>query len=113
MLALLLIPVHFKEPAALIITDTVEKETSVILFTKPLVEDQMFVIKAEGTDVCKTASLKEAFLLLLASYFNFNLRFPGEIEGSLTFLQKVLVGHSDSLKQHAKVSTLLAKLAKA
>ena len=103
MLALLLIPVHFKEPAALIITDTVEKETPVILFTKPLVEDQMFVIKAEGTDVWKTASLKEAFLLLLASYFNFNLRFPGEIEGSAGTIR---------LFETASVSTLLAKLAK-
>ena len=81
-----------------------EKETPVILFTKPLVEDQMFVIKAEGTDVCKTASLKEAFLLLLASYFNFNLRFPGEIEGS--------AGRTIRLFETASVSTLLAKLAK-
>lgn len=112
MLALMMIPLHMKESLDLLMVEnTAEpKSTPVIQFMSKLSEDQIFVIMAEGVEVCATKSLPRAFFLLLISYFVFNIKFPSKIEGSLTFLQKVLINHQDSIKQHPKVLTLLSKL---
>ena len=96
MLGLLLIPIHLKERVNLLLVQT-EKDTDdssppatpVITFSKPLIDDQVFSIVCEGVEICSTSSLCQAYFVLVASYFVFNLRFPVGLEGTLTFVQKV------------------------
>ena len=56
--------------------------------------------------------MSQAHFLLVANYFVFNLCFPVGLEGTLTFVKKLLIGHTDSLKKRRKVVSLLSKLTK-
>ncbi|KAK3886629.1 hypothetical protein Pcinc_009276 [Petrolisthes cinctipes] len=68
------------------------------------------IIKAEEKQQVPSAIIKE-FVLNQESYlYVFNLAFPKNMISSLTFLQKVVLGHCDNSKKDVKVINLLTKI---
>ena len=55
-------------------------------------------------------SLINAHLMLLCIYYSFNISFPKENNNMLTFIQKILMDHQDSVKKNLNVVKLYTKL---
>lgn len=82
----------------------------IITYKGEIMEESEFRVQAEGVVVGTTESMLDAFCLLLATYFVFNIVYPSILEGTLTFIKKCVVGHSDKVKIPFKVTTLLTRL---
>ena len=71
-----------------------------------------FSVEAEGIVISKTDSFVNFVLLLLATYYVFNLVYPDKLVATLIFIQKYFLNIQDSVKRNSKVVTLLGKLHK-
>ena len=60
-----------------------------------------YVIFCEKRVFCKVPSLKEAIFIAFATYYCFNLEYPKQIKGVLTFLQDYVLQSPDSSKRSA------------
>ena len=90
--------------------DDVDKGHPVIVWQGPSVVDGDYKVYVDGITVASGTCLIKAFKSLLCTFYAFNLAFPVKNHSTLTFLQKVLVNHSDGAKQDIKVVKLLARL---
>lgn len=116
-ITVLSLPSQLKENPQLLLqkeSDVEEEQTAPIITygggESVVCDDSIFSIVAENVVIATTNSLIDAVGLLLATYFVFNLVYPGNIESSLTFIQKVLVGHTDKVKTIPKINTLLNRI---
>ena len=71
-----------------------------------------FSVEAEGIVISKTDSFVNFVLLLLATYYVFNLVYPDKLVATLIFIKKYFLNIQDSVKRNSKVVTLLGKLHK-
>ena len=60
-----------------------------------------YIIICEQRVLCKVPSLKVAIFTVLASYYCFNLEYPKQSKGVLTFLQDYVLESPDSIKRSA------------
>lgn len=67
-------------------------------------------VYAERILIAKTKCLVKAYLILLSSIYVFNSALPKSMCSTLTFLHKVILGHTDNSKKDNKVINLLAKI---
>ena len=67
-------------------------------------------IYAERVLIAQSKCLVKAYLILLSSFYVFDLAFPKNMTSTLTFLQKMILGHCDNSKKDMKVVNLLAKI---
>ena len=81
-----------------------------ISFTLPFLDCEAFHVNTENVRVATANNFPDAVLLLIATYFSFNLSYPAKATGMLMFLQKVILGHADNQKVNPKVTTLLSRL---
>ena len=98
---------HFIQPEG---TDTVDRASPIILWTGKTYLDGQFSIYAENILLAKCDCIVNAFMCLLATFYIFNIAFPKDMTSALTFLQKVIMNHTDGAKKDNKVIGLLTKL---
>ena len=77
-----------------------------------LLESASFDIVVEEQIVAQSNSFLEAFAVMLATYYVFNLAYPKELECTLSFIQKYILDIGDTTKTAARVSGLINKLKK-
>lgn len=113
--ALLLLHRNLKEKLQSFITkggenDVVESAAPCIIWYGNSYLDGEYKVYAERILIAESKCLVKAFLILLSSFFVFNLAFPKNMVSTVTFLQKVILGHWDQSKKDVKVNNLLAKI---
>ena len=64
------------------------------------VNHEIFVV-CEQKPLCKVPSLEEGIFIAFAAYYIFNLEYPKEIRGLMTFLQDYILQVTDNLKRNA------------
>ena len=89
-----------------IICETYDAEVITTLF-----QSERFVVMVESNVLFETKDICEAFLVMFASYYVFNLSYPLELDATLTFFQRSIFKVGDSAKLKQKVLTLIASLA--
>lgn len=111
--SLMIIPQFLREKIDKFFTDTdidTEAAYPCILIKSGDIFDGEFNVVAEGHVLCETKCFVQAFVCLLSAYYVFNFAFPNWGKSTLTFIQKVIVGHKDQAKKDMKVVDFLAKL---
>ena len=79
--------------------------------TDILNDDMIYTIKVEGNAVCHTKSLSRAFLLLMCSYYVFNLEYKKGTQSMLHFMQRVLLDIDDgTVAKDTKLLNFLTKI---
>ncbi|XP_033103291.1 uncharacterized protein LOC117106063 [Anneissia japonica] len=115
-LGILSLPFQLNEDIKLLIHEepgTASRKTfHVIVFTGPLIDCKQFSVSAEEEMLGEVSSFIEAVALLITCYFVFNIAYPPKIGVTMTFIQKVLVGHDDQLKSTPKLLSLLGRITK-
>lgn len=71
-----------------------------------------FQIMADNISICTTKTFTRALKLVFACFYIFNIAYPKQIAGFLTFIQKVLINIADNSKKNVKVVKLLSELCK-
>ena len=56
-----------------------------------------FSLLVEGVQVCTCGNLVTAFVLMFATYYIYNLSYPGAINSTMTFVQKSFRKLEDSV----------------
>ncbi|PIK41884.1 hypothetical protein BSL78_21258 [Apostichopus japonicus] len=92
------------------VSSDVEINTPVITYTGDPLDPSNITIIAENEKYSTAASFPRAVLILLATYYVFNIQYNGKVKGTLTFLQKVLLQCKDKGKLPQKIISLIAKL---
>ncbi|XP_071830793.1 uncharacterized protein [Apostichopus japonicus] len=92
------------------VSSDVEINTPVITYTGDPLDPSNITIIAENEKCSTAASFPEAVLILLATYYVFNIQYNGKVKGTLTFLQNVLLQCKDKGKLPQKIISLIAKL---
>ena len=75
-----------------------------------IAETQNCTVMVEGVVVGYAANFLEAIGIILSTYYVFNIAYPKEIEKSLTFLQKVLLGKHEECKRIPAVLSLISRM---
>ena len=100
--AMLSVPLQLKEDPSCLIkkaSSVGDSRSPIIAYSGAFMEiENEFSIFAENVQVANTTSFVDAVGLLLASYFSFNLAYPSQVNNTLTFIQKILIGHCDYSK---------------
>lgn len=78
--------------------------------TSTLDETASFRLYMENVCIARTKSLLDAFQLLLAAFYVFNVAYPSKGSRTLTFMQKAVLNIQDSEKRDPKVADLIGKL---
>ena len=86
------------------------KLTPLIKFKGSIMETNDFDIVSEGVTVTTVQSFYLAVIYVLCIYYIFNIAYPPSLKNTLTFIQKVIVGHADTTKALPKIGTLLSRL---
>jgi len=77
-----------------------------------LSDDATFDIKVEQEIVAHCHNFFEAFSTMLACYYVFNVAYPKNLEGTLTFFQKFILNIGDDQKTLPRVAGLISRLKK-
>ena len=75
-------------------------------------ECEVFEIVVDNRMVARTNDFFQEFSVMMASYYVFNLEYPNTLVGTLSFIQRYILGISDSTKTLQRVLTLVAKVRK-
>jgi hypothetical protein len=115
-LALLSIPAYLGERLNDIVVEEmrVDKLTPYIHVQRvqeSLVEARCDVY-ADGTLVCSTAGVANAFLVLICTFFAFNIKYPKSNKTTLTFIAKYMCGVNEGGAKEPKVLSFVTKLHK-
>ena len=115
-MALLLLHGNLKEKLVSFISKKRDNEVQVetadpcILWKGTCYLEGEYSIYAERIIIAQSKCLIKAYLILLSSFYVFNMAFPKNMSSTLTFLQKVILGHSDNSKNDlAKINGQLMK----
>ena len=115
-LALLLVPVYLKENRAKFYAKEAHDISGAYIHCRgsSIGAATKFVICVEQQEVCETQSLARAFLLLLGSYYIFDLCYIKGTTSTLNFLQIILcdIGNDQARVKDTKLLGFLSKLNK-
>jgi len=75
-------------------------------------DSSVFDVVVESEIIAHCDNFLDAFIVLLACYYVFNLAYPKKLEGTLTFVQKFLLKIGDSTKTLPRVAGLITRLKK-
>lgn len=112
-LALVYLPYLLREDLNTLIRtskDDIKSTPHVFVVKKEDILSSKFEIYAEGNVVGLTESLPKAVMIVLATYYTFNIAYPDKGVSTLTFVQKVFANHQDRVKRDTKVIALLSKI---
>ncbi len=116
--ALLALPGLLREDLDLFLSSEEQYEKSdeqtgspVIVFQgADVYKSKNFAIYADGIKIMSVKSVKNAFMILIACFFVFNIAYPKKMIRTLTFLQKVMLNLQDSIKTPNPVVTLITNI---
>ena len=114
-----MIPCVMKDNLGVILKETEDSTTltpyiRVESTSNCILSKSSFAIYADGSKICCTSDLSVAFLLLLASFFVFDIHYPKKCVSSLYFLSKYVLKVDEEVdsKEKNKVVAFLARLRK-
>lgn len=74
-------------------------------------DDCQFEVFVDGMSICENLeTVFDAFIVLMAVYYIFNISYPKDLSKTLTFVQKVFLNMQDGAKPPAQVLKVLKQL---